>query len=122
MACDPLAAVQDAPLFIVPRVLAALETYRADRAEAALDALPGDDASGARTRLLAELDGLVGRLLAGVERQPTKFWVMKQFQASLDALDGEPAAVGKQVRTELERLMDILGIASSDGLLGHDFR
>lgn len=122
MARDPLAAVEDAPLFIVPRVLDALRAYRE---ESQCDDPPGDDASVAGARMMAELDGLVDRLLAGVGRHPTKFWVMKQFQSTLDALDAldsADASARRQVRTELERLMEILGIASSDGVLGPDFR
>ena len=93
MARDPLANVVDAPLFIVPRVMDALRAYRAS-------APPG--APGA----------LADTLLAGIEAHPTKFWVMQQFQKSLEQVDGG----------ELEKLMDILGIASSDGVLGIDRR
>lgn len=93
MARDPLANVVDAPLFIVPRVMDALRAYRAIAAPGALEAL-------------------AATLLAGIEAHPTKFWVMQQFQKSLEQVDGG----------ELEKLMDILGIASSDGVLGIDRR
>ncbi|MFC5459492.1 DUF4844 domain-containing protein [Massilia niabensis] len=113
MARDPWAAVRDAPLFVVPRVLDGLRAYRATFA-----GLPGNDAA----RLTAEIDGLQERLLTGIEGHPTKSWVLKQLRKTLDAVgDLEPAARG-QVRVELERLMDILGIASADGALGEDFR
>ena len=115
MARDPFEMVRDAPLFIVPRVL---ERLRAWRAAPKLDDPAGAPAAPGRVRLAAELDALAGRLLAGVERHPTKFWVLKQFQQTLDALDGEGAETRAQVRGELERLMDILGIGSSDGVLG----
>ena len=93
MARDPLANVVDAPLFIVPRVMDALRAYR-------VSAPPGAPVALADT------------LLAGIEAHPTKFWVMQQFQKSLEQVDGG----------ELEKLMDILGIASSDGVLGIDRR
>jgi hypothetical protein len=99
MARDPLADVVDAPLFIVPRVLDALQAYRAR-------ASPGP------------LDALATTLLAGIEAHPTKFWVMKQFQKTLERVGDGDAAARDHLGGELEKLMDILGIASSDGVLG----
>lgn len=101
MARDPLACVVDAPLFIVPRVLDGLRAYRA-----------------ASPCLMEELDRLVAALLAGIEAHPTKFWVMKQFQETLERVAGEDAALRDLVGAELEKLMDVLGIDSSDGVLG----
>jgi hypothetical protein len=103
---DPLADLADAPLFIVPRVLDGLRAYR-QRVQ------PGI--------LAAPLDALVERLLTGVEAHPTKFWVMQQFQNTLHAA-GEDADTRKALATELEQLMAILGIGSSDGILGIDHR
>ena len=104
MARDPFEMVEDAPLFIVPRVLEALHAYRAA------------PKPGAPVR--AHIDALAERLLAGLERHPTKFWVLKQFRQTLDAVEGHGEAARAQVRAELERLMDILGIGSSDGVMG----
>jgi hypothetical protein len=99
MARDPLANVVDAPLFIVPRVLDGLRAYRA-RAPSGL------------------LVALADTLLAGIEAHPTKFWVMRQFQKTLERVADEDAAACGQVHGELEQLMDVLGIRSSDGVLG----
>lgn len=98
---DPLAQVVDAPLFIVPRVLDGLRAYRPQSA-------------------LPALDALAERLLAGVAAHPTRFWVLKQFQQTLDTADSD--ALRAQLAVELERLMDILGIDSSNGILGIDRR
>ena len=106
MTRDPLADLADAPLFIVPRVLEGLRAYR-QRVKPDI--------------LAAPLDALVERLLAGVEAHPTKFWVMQQFQHTLHAAGGD-AATRKRLATELEQLMDILGIGSSNGILGIDHR
>ena len=99
MARDPLADVVDAPLFIVPRVLDGLRAYRAASPSGLLDAL-------------------VDTLLTGIEAHPTKFWVMKQFQKTLERMGDEDAAARDLVGVELEKLMGILGIDSSDGVLG----
>ena len=99
MARDPLAAVVDAPLFIVPRVIDALRAYRASAAPGALAAL-------------------ADTLLAGIAAHPTKFWVLQQFRKTLEQVRDGDAAAGDPLGGELEKLMDILGIASSDGVLG----
>ena len=113
---DPFEFVQDAPLFIVPRTLARLRAFR-DGPK--LADLPGVNPSPERERLAVVLDDLATRLLAGVEAHPTKFWVLKQFQESLETLRDEDTEAREHVGIELERVMDILGIASSDGVLTH---
>jgi hypothetical protein len=116
MSRDPFEFVQDAPLFVVP---AMLEQLRAWQGGAKLADLPGPSPSPERERLAAELDRLGERLLAGVEAHPTKFWVLKQFQQSLEAVRGEDLRSREYFGEELERLMEILGIESSDGVLSY---
>jgi hypothetical protein len=116
MARDPMEQVKDAPLFVVPRMLDALRAWR-DGPK--LADLPGPNPSPARERLASELDRLGGALLAGLERHPTKFWVLKQFQQSLEAVRDADAEAREHFGSELERVMDVLGIASSDGMIEH---
>jgi hypothetical protein len=114
MARDPMAEVKDAPLFIVPRVLDGLRAYREGPK---LADMPGVNPSPERERLAVVLDDLATRLLAGVEAHPTKFWVLKQFQESLELVQEEDTEAREHVGMELERLMGIVGIRSSDGVL-----
>ena len=114
---NPIAQVRDAPLFVVPRVL---EHLRAWRDGPRLADLPGP--SPARARLAAELDGLADTLLAGLERHPTKFWVLKQFERSLASVQDADLDAREHFGAELERVMAILGIDSSDGLVQHYLR
>lgn len=114
MGGDPFEFVQDAPLFIVPRTL---EQLRAFREGPKLADLPGGSPSPERERLAVVLDDLATRLLAGAEAHPTKFWVLKQFQESLEIVREEDAEAREHFGTELERLMDIVGIESSDGIV-----
>ena len=101
MAEDPFHRVRDAPLFVVPRTMDALRTFREG---------PGLDENVAR---------VADRLLAGVAAHPTKFWVLKQFQPALEDARNEPAATRERVGAGLRQLMNILGIESSDGLLAY---
>ena len=97
---DPFAFVSDAPLFVVPRMLAQLRAYRDD--------VP-----------LPELARLAERLLAGIEAHPTRFWVLKQVQRSLEAMREEDVNTRKRCATEIEGLMAIVGISSSVGLVSY---
>jgi hypothetical protein len=116
MARDPMAEVRDAPLFVVPRML---DQLRAFRDGPKLADLPGTNPSPERERLAVVLDDLATRLLAGVETHPTKFWVMKQFQQSLELVAGEDIEARDHFGAELERLMAIVGIVNSDGVLAY---
>ena len=110
MTRDPLSGVVDAPLFIVPRVLDALRAFGRQPRPTGL--------AGAG----AQLDALLERLLAGVAAHPTKFWVMQQFRDALQAVEGEDREARARFGSALEQLMDILGIGSSDGILGPGHR
>lgn len=110
MARDPLDGMADAPLFVVPRVLDRLHAFRP-----AFDGLP--QAQGAR--LASEFDSLRDRLLEGVERHPTKFWVMKQFLRSLEAIRDEDAPARRQAGKAFDELMSMLGIDDPDGVIAY---
>ena len=114
MSYDPIADVIDEPLSVSPEVLAELSEYRA---APKLELLPGVDTAQERVRLSALVDTLTDRLIAGAGRNPSKLWVMKQFQATLLQLQDHDTEAREHLGSELERLMDILGIESSDGLL-----
>ena len=110
MSRDPLDGMADAPLFVVPQVLDSLRTFRPS-----FEGLPEPQCA----RLSAEFDNLRGRLLEGIKRHPTKFWVMKQFQRSLEAVKDADAPARKRFRAALEELMGILGIEDRAGVLDH---
>lgn len=110
MARDPLDGMADAPLFVVPRMLDRLRAFRP-----AFGGLP--EAQGARLR--AEFDSLRGRLLEGVERHPTKFWVMKQFQGSLETVKNEDGPARRQAGKAFDELMAVLGIDDPDGVIAY---
>lgn len=116
MSAGPFEFVRDAPLFIVPRTL---DRLRAFRAGPKLADLPGANPSAERDRLALELDRLTDRLLSGIEAHPTKVWVLAQFGKTLEAVQEEDTEAREHMGGELERLMAILGIESSDGVLAY---
>ena len=115
MAYDPLGEVLDHPLAVTPGVLQQLRDLAV--AEKFTE-LPGDDTTEEQARLSRAFDELLSTLLAGLPQNPSKLWVMSQFQPVLDSLYGEDTEGKEAFGHHLGQVMDILGIESSDGLLG----
>jgi len=111
---DPLAHVVDEPLTIDAEVLRRLSEFQQ---RPKLPALPGTDPTAERARLSRILTDLTDTLLQGISANPSKRWVLSQFQHSLVLVEGEDTEGREHFAVELESVMDILGIRSSDGLL-----
>lgn len=114
MIYDPLSRIIDEPLTVDARVLEQLRDYRL---ASKLTHLPGIDVTEERERLEKNLDNLVDRLIEGIKKNPTKRWVLEQFQPSLEAVEYEDTEGREHFGMEIELIMEILGIDSSDGLL-----
>ena len=111
---DPLSEVIDEPLSIDTSILEELKAFRqADK----LDNLPGTDTAAEKARLSNVLNGLVDRLLYDVEAHPSKLWVLTEFQKALVQVEEEDTEGREHFGIEMENIMDIFGIESSDGLL-----
>ncbi|UDF34515.1 UNVERIFIED_ORG: DUF4844 domain-containing protein [Shinella sp. XGS7] len=114
MTYDPITDVLDEPLAVTPSVLSAVVEFK----EASkLDYLPGVVSGAEKARLTELVDTLTDSLVAGITAHPSKLWVMRQFQAALLRLDDQDTEAREHLGIELERLMEILGVESSDGLL-----
>ena len=114
MTYDPLSEAIDEPLEIDAAVVGQLNAFRI---KDKFLLLPGVDTTLERERLVKVLDGMTDALIAGVEANPTKLWVMGQFQVSLVQVEEEDTEGREHFGMEVEELMEILGIESSDGLL-----
>ena len=111
---DPISDVIDEPLSVDSCVLEELKKFRhADK----LENLPGVDTTDEKARLSKVLNDLTERLLAGVETHPGKLWVLTEFQAALELVEDEDTEGREHFGIEMEFIMDILGVESSDGLL-----
>ncbi len=110
---DPIDKVNEEPL---PGASAAVSQLVEYRNQPKLFRLPGE-VPGERERLSALVNHLIDELINGVEGSPSKLWVMQRFQHVLEAISGEDTEGKEHVGYELQRIMKILGIARSDGLL-----
>ena len=114
MRYDPLSEVIDAPIEIDDSTLVKLHILRVIEKFAHL---PGVNTVEEQARLSGVLNNLLDRLIGGVQANPTKLWVLTEFQHSLKLVEGEDTEGRDHFGTELESIMDVLGIESSDGLL-----
>ncbi|HEV2008575.1 MAG TPA: DUF4844 domain-containing protein [Burkholderiales bacterium] len=93
------------------------EQLRRLRAESKFIDLPGVNTGAERARLESSLKELVDRLLAGISANPRKAWILAQFKRTLEQATNEDTEARERFGVYLERIMDIFGIQSSDGLL-----
>lgn len=114
MSYDPLSEVIDAPIEIDESTVTKLHILKAVEK---FDALPGENTTAEKERLSTVLNDLLGRLINGLEANPTKLWVLTEFQRSLKLVESEETEGREHFGTELESIMDVLDIESSDGLL-----
>ena len=114
MTYDPLSEVIDEPLRIDDGVIANLTEFRSREK---LLLLPGVDPTLERERLSKTLNDLLDTLLSGIEENPSKLWVLSQFQHALVLVQSEDTEGREHFGMEIEHIMDVLGIESSDGLL-----
>lgn len=114
MEYDPLSEVIDEPLSLNS---SALQELKAFRSAEKFGNLPGIDTADEKARLSNVLNGLLDRLLSDVEANPSKLWVLIEFQKALVLVEEEDTEGREHFGMEMENIMDILGIDSSDGLL-----
>lgn len=113
---DPIRDVLDEKLSISHQTIELLLEYR--MAEKFVD-LPGDAAVVDRPRLSAVFNELLDSLIRRITDHPSKKWVMQEFQVALKKIEIEDTECREQFGDHLAKIMDILGIESSDGLLSY---
>jgi len=111
---NPLDEVVDATVAVEDGVLDSLRAFRDRRKRTDLVEAEPDDPS---LDLSPNLDRLTERLLHGIAANPSKRWVMAQFQQSLMPVVTIDEEGRKRFSEELRNLMSILKIDSDDGLL-----
>jgi predicted TIM-barrel enzyme len=115
MKYNPLSQVVDEPLQISDETVEKLSAFL--QREPKLPLLPGVDVTDERARLSKIVNDLTDRIVAGIRAHPTKLWVLSEFQKALELIEEEETEGREHFGLELERIMDILDIESSDGLL-----
>ena len=114
MEYNPISDVKDDPLSISSETLEELSSFKKQDKFADL---PGN-IPGEKDRLSNLINSIIDKLIEGISDNPSKLWVMKQFQSYLDIAMDEDTEGREHFAEHLAMIMDILEIESSDGLLG----
>jgi hypothetical protein len=96
---------------------AVLESLRRLRDEVKFTDLPGYNTEAEQARCSGLVDELLDRVTQGIQENPRKSWVLEQCVSTLEAACSEDTEARERFGQYLERLMDIVGISSSDGML-----
>ena len=103
---------QDMPLDITEQALSELRELRAERKF--LD-LPGEPAQRERRRLEPLINGLLDRLLAGVQSHPQAGWVIGQMESTVEAFHLEDTEARERCLAYIERIFKVLRIPNDGG-------
>ena len=114
LARDPLADVVDEPIVVDTNILGALQAFRKGRKRTDLVEAEADDPS---LELSPNLDRLADRLIQGLSANPSKRWVMAEFQQSLVPVIHTDKEGRKRFREELRNVMRLLAMEHDDGML-----
>ena len=116
MSYDPLSEVMDELLTVS---MADLEALKSLRLTEQFTNLPGEDPTEEQTRLRQVFNKLLDELIIGVLENPNKLWVLNHFKLALEIVQLEDTEGREHFGEHLEKVMDILHIDSSDGLLNY---
>jgi len=113
-----VAAVSPQALKVTPKVLSDLQEFRLEPKfeDAGIYHAPSQ---AVRIAAAAHLNALLDRLVVSVAAHPTKAFVLSEFRRTLTEFDTADSEERDQLLMYLQRIMDIVGIESSDGLLNN---
>jgi hypothetical protein len=78
---------------------------------------PGAPTEEIRKSAEFAINNMLDRLRSGLPRSPQKSYVLSEFLEMLKAFEGEDTEEREKACSYCERVMDFLGIESSDGVL-----
>lgn len=111
---DPLSEVIDEPISVSNQDVEELKSLR--ESEKFVN-LPGTDTTTEQIRLAQVFNELLDHLIIGVLENSNKLWVLSHFKSALEKVQMEDTEGREHFGEHLEKVMDILQIESSDGLL-----
>jgi hypothetical protein len=113
-----VAAVSAQELKVTPKVVSDLREFRLEPKfeDTGIYHAPSE---AVRTAAAARLNELLDRLVAAIAAHPTKAFVLSEFRRTLTEFDRSDSEERDRLLVYLERIMDMVGIESSDGLLNN---
>jgi hypothetical protein len=107
----------DQALNITREVLAELASLRAEAKFHAHDFYPGAVNEADRVEAEEAVNKMLDRIVVGLPKTPRKAFVLTEFQSMLGSYDSPETEAREEICAYCERVMSILGIEQSDGLL-----
>ncbi len=107
----------DQSLIVTPEVLRRLSALRSESKFNEENLYPGAPTEEIRLNAERAVNTMLDRLAVGLPASPRKSYVLAEFLEMLKAFEHEDTEEREQACTYCERVMAILGIASSDGAL-----
>jgi hypothetical protein len=113
-----VAAVSTQELNVTPKLLSDLRDFHLEPKflDGGIYHAPSEEV---RITAAAHLNELIDRLVAAIATHPTKAFVLSEFRRTLTKFDSADSEERDRLLAYLERIMDIVGIESSDGLLNN---
>jgi hypothetical protein len=107
----------DQALAITPEVLQQLGSLLSERKFEGEGLYPGAPDEDIRHRAEGAVNTMLGRLQVGLLPSPYKSYVLSEFLEMLKSFENDDTEEREQACSYCERVMDLLGIESSDGML-----
>ena len=107
----------DQPLIVTPEVLHRLSALRSESKFYEENLYPGAPTDEIRLKAERAVNMMLDCLAVGLPASPRKSYVLSEFLEMLNAFKHEDTDEREQACAYCERVMDILGIESSDGAL-----
>jgi hypothetical protein len=107
----------DQVLNITSQTLAALAALRGEAKFHAHDFYPGAPTEADRLDAERTVNEMLDRIAAGLPKLPSKAFVLSEFQTMLDGFDSPETEEREEICGYCERVMSVMGIERSDGLL-----
>ena len=107
----------DHTLILSPEALQGLSALQSEPKFHPEHLYPGARTEEVRRNAEAAINALLGRLRVGLPASPRKSYVLSECLDMLKAFEGKDTEEREQACTYCERVMELLGIESSDGLL-----
>jgi hypothetical protein len=104
-------------LIVTPEILHRLSALRSESKFNEENLYPGAPTEEIRSDAEGAVNAMLDRLVLGLPASPRKSYVLSEFLEMLKAFEHEDTEEREQACTYCERVMNILGIASSDGTL-----
>lgn len=104
-------------LTVTPEVLQRLSALRSEPKFNEENLYPGAPSEGIRLNAEGAVNAMLDRLSVGLPASPRKSYVLSEFLEMLKGFEDEDTEEREQACTYCERVMQILGIESSDGAL-----